>query len=281
MQYVLFNDQIVTRGEVTIDFEDRGYNFGDGIYEVISVYNQQPFLLTEHFERFFESAKKLDMAVPYQHETFYSLIRQLIEKNNVNCGLIYIQMTRGISPRNHLYERDPEITPIITGFSKEWPANGHAKKEGVHALTTEDIRWLRCDIKTINLLGNVLAKRKAADNQCYEAILHRGNDVTEGSSSNIFIIKDGVLYTHPATNLILNGITRQFVLSLVDELHIDVVLEPFTLEQLKNADEVFMTSTGNEVTPIISIEGTIQQTYPVGPVTRDLQRCFSESIEAL
>jgi D-alanine transaminase len=142
-----------------------------------------------------------------------------------------------------------------------------------------DIRWLRCDIKSINLLGNVLAKEKAAVEQAYEAIQHREGIVTEGSSTNVFAIQDGVLHTHPATNLILNGITRQLVLTLCRSLQLPVQEEPFDTDFLLNADEVFITSTTNEVLPIVRIGDREVGPGVVGPLTAKLQEAFDREIE--
>lgn len=159
-----------------------------------------------------------------------SLACSLIEQNNLDNGYVYIQMTRGVAERNHLYERD--LTSFLTGFTKEmtFPRDKH---NGISLYATEDIRWLRCDIKTLNLLGNIMAKRKAADHNCEEALQHRGDVVTEGSSSNIFMVKNKNIYTHPANNFILNGITRQVVISLAGDLKYNVIEEAFSLDDIE------------------------------------------------
>nr|WP_231686836.1 aminotransferase class IV [Bacillus sp. JCM 19034] len=169
------------KAEASIPLDDRGYYFGDGIYEVIRIYNTEPFALDEHLNRLKESAKKLDLPLPKSLEKIKESMLALIEKNKLVNGSLYIQITRGCEPRNHLYSR--ETTPVMTAFCQPLPKtiNEHAT-----VWLEPDIRWLRCDIKTINLLGNVLAKRNAADHHCDEAILHRDTILTEGSSSNIF-----------------------------------------------------------------------------------------------
>ncbi|MFG6495168.1 D-amino-acid transaminase [Fictibacillus sp. UD] len=277
--YVLYHDQIIKSGSIPVDPEDRGYLFGDGIYEVVFVYNRKPFGFDEHFERFEQSAQKLELSMPYDITTFKQLTDELISKNNVVNGMVYIQMTRGVAPRNHLYERN--MQSVVTGFAKSVSLDSIAASQsnGIQTYLTEDIRWLRCDIKSLNLLGNVMAKRKAADYDCQEAIQHRDGTVTEGSSSNVFIVKDGTLKTHPATNLILNGITRQLVLKIAQEIGVPVSEEAFSVEELLNADEVFITSTTMEVTPVIKLLGTKDQTYQIGPVTTKLQKNFKQVIE--
>jgi D-alanine transaminase len=277
--YVLYHDQIIKNGSIPVDVEDRGYLFGDGIYEVVFVYDSKPFAFNEHFDRFVQSAKKLELAMPYDIPTFKHLTEELITKNNVVNGMVYIQMTRGVAPRNHLYERN--MQSVVTGFAKSVSLDSIAQSQsmGIQTYLTKDIRWLRCDIKSLNLLGNVMAKREAADFDCQEAIQHRDGVVTEGSSSNVFIVKDGTLKTHPATNLILNGITRQIVLKIAEQLHVPVLEESFTVDELKEADEVFITSTTMEVTPVVKLKGEQEQTYKIGPVTTEFQKHFKKQIE--
>lgn len=277
--YVLYHDQIIKDGSIPVDPEDRGYLFGDGIYEVVFVYDKKPFAFKEHFARFEQSAKKLELAMPYDVSTFKKLTDELISKNNIENGMVYIQMTRGVAPRNHLYERN--MQSVVTGFAKSVSLENIAKSQasGISTYLTEDIRWLRCDIKSLNLLGNVMAKRKAADFDCQEAIQHRDGTVTEGSSSNVFIVKNETLKTHPSTNLILNGITRQIVITLALENGISVLEEAFSVDDLLNADEVFITSTTMEVTPVTKLVGSENQTYDIGPVTLKLQDHFKRQIK--
>lgn len=274
MTYVLFNNQITERENVKVDIEDRGYNFGDGIYEVIFVYNGKLFASNEHLQRFVNSAEKLAIKLPYKKELLQTLLNELVSKNSLVTGIIYVQMTRGISARAHLYERNVE--GIITGFIQKIDPPLKQKQNGVDVFVTEDIRWLRCDIKSINLLGNTMLKRQAADNQCHEAIMHRNKLVTEGSSSNLFIVKNGTLYTHPATNLILNGITRQIIIKLANQASIPVIEEAFSIEQFKEADEAFISSTIQEITPIVATKGDVLSTFSIGPVTKSLQQLFND-----
>ncbi|MEB1806564.1 MAG: D-amino-acid transaminase [Bacillaceae bacterium] len=274
MDYVLYQNRIIPKNELHIDMDDRGYNFGDGIYEVVRVYNGIPFAMDEHLDRLQRSASELDMSVPYSMETIEQLVYDLIQKNDINSGMIYFQLTRGIQPRNHLYSRD--IEPVLSGFSKPLETNIEWQQNGIDTWMTKDIRWLRCDIKTINLLGNIMAKREASDNNCHEALQHREGLVTEGSSSNLFIVKDDVIYTHPSTNLILNGITRRITIRLAHQIEATIKEEAFTLEELKQADEVFITSTTMEVTPVRSIKGDLTASYSIGPLTRKLQDAFTD-----
>jgi D-alanine transaminase len=277
MGYSLFNDQIVKDEEIIVDKEDRGYQFGDGVYEVIKVYNGELFTATEHIDRFYASAEKIRITIPYTKDKLHQLIHQLVEANQIDTGHVYFQITRGATARNHIFPGD-DVKPVLTGNTKENPRPVENFENGVKATFVEDIRWLRCDIKSLNLLGAVLAKQEAHEKGCYEAILHRGETITEGSSSNIYGIKDGVLYTHPADNLILNGITRQVILQCAAEIGMPVIEEPMTKPELLAMDEAIVSSTTSEVTPIIEVDGTPIGNGTPGEWTRKLQAQFETKI---
>lgn len=278
MEYVILNGEFINRSEAKVDIEDRGYQFGDGVYEVIRVYNGKMFTAEEHLERLLESGKKIELNISYSVEELKQLLEEMIVKNKLELGIVYMQFTRGASPRNHAYP-GADVLPAFTAYTRETSRPVESMKNGVKALLVEDVRWLRCDIKSLNLLGNIMAKQKAAQSGCYEAIQHRGDTVTEGSSSNIAIVKDGKVYTHPATNLILNGITRRKINEICHTNGIALQETAFTLEDLKLADEAFMSSTSVEITPIIEIEGKPVGSGSPGPVTKALQDLFEKEIE--
>ena len=277
MGYTLWNDKIVEDQQVNIDKEDRGYQFGDGVYEVIKVYNGEMFTVKEHIDRFYASAEKIRITVPYTKDKLHQLLHQLVEVNELNTGNLYFQITRGTSPRAHHFPGD-EVLPVLTGNVKEADRPYENLEKGVKATFVEDIRWLRCDIKSLNLLGAILAKQEAHEKGCYEAILHRDEMITEGSSSNVYGIKDGVLYTHPANNLILNGITRSVVLTCAKEIGLPVKEESFTLTQALQMDELFVSSTTSEVTPIIEVDHKMIGEGKVGEWTRKLQVQFETKL---
>lgn len=277
MSFSLWNDQIVKNEEVLVDKEDRGYQFGDGVYEVVKVYNGELFTATEHIDRFYDSAEKIRITIPYTKDKLHQLLHQLVEENNIDTGHVYFQITRGAGPRNHIFPGD-DVKPVLTGNAKENPRPLENFEKGVKATFVEDIRWLRCDIKSLNLLGAVLAKQEAYEKGCYEAILHRDEIVTEGSSSNIYGIKEGILYTHPANNLILNGITRQVIIKCAAEIGLSVNEQAMTKEQLLAMDEVIVSSTTSEVTPVIEIDGTVIGNGTPGEWTRKLQVQFETKI---
>ncbi|MGE7604616.1 D-amino-acid transaminase [Peribacillus sp. NPDC097675] len=276
MGKIIFNGEMKDRSAIQIDVEDRGYQFGDGVYEVIRVYNGKLFAADMHLNRLMDSAKLIQLKVPFTVAEIKEKTKELIASENLEYGIVYMQLTRGISPRNHAFPVG-KVDPVFVAYTKDMPYTG--SKPAVKAVTVEDIRWLRCNIKSLNLLGNILAKQQAVEAGCGEAIQHRDGTVTEGSSSNVAIIVKGTLKTHPATNLILNGITRQILLKLCNDNGISYVEEPFTLSDMMNADEVLYTSTGVEVTPITAIDGQLIADGKSGEVTVRLQKLFVEEIE--
>lgn len=276
---VIWNSQIVEREEVKIDPEDRGYQFGDGIYEVVRAYNGKFFCIDEHIDRLYISASKIEMAIPQTKEKMKRLMNQLLEESGIETGNLYLQVTRGIaSPRNHVYP-DLSVLPTITGNITVVPRDAEKIKAGIKTVIEEDIRWLKCDIKSISLLGNIMAKHEAHKKNAEEAILHRDGIVTECSASNVAIVKDEVIYTHPDSNLILPGVTKIVWLKCAEKLGIEVKEEPFTLEQLNESDEVFCSSTTIEVMPIHTINGYAVNGGKIGEVTQKLAKAFEEEIE--
>jgi D-alanine transaminase len=278
MEKVIVNGQWVDRQAAVVDVEDRGYQFGDGIYEVIRVYNGKLFQTAPHLQRLVESAKKIGIDLPFQLDDLLQKMNQLVKENNLELGIVYLQVTRGVSLRQHAFPKE-KVKPSLVMYTRSYPRPEKEMEQGVKAHLVDDIRWLRCDIKSLNLLGSVLAKQQASERGCMEAIMHRDNVVTEGSSSNVFIVKEGTIITHPATNLILNGITRQTVLQICEAKQWAVEERAFTTEELLTADEVFITSTTSEVMPVIAIdEHPIGEGTP-GSITQMLQAIIDEEIQ--
>ncbi|MFD1395196.1 D-amino-acid transaminase [Kroppenstedtia eburnea] len=273
---ILFDEQLIPRNRAYVDIEDRGYQFGDGVYEVIRVYGGKMFCKTQHLSRLEQSAKEIRLHLPFSLERLDTLLEELVSQNRLREGTIYLQVSRGTAPRNHPFPE--QARPMVVAYTTEAPRPLQTLREGVRAITEPDLRWLRCDIKSLNLLGAVLAKQKAVDSGCQETILHRDGRVTEGSSTNVFIVKDGQLATHPADNFILRGITRDVVIESAHELGIPVTERVFSVEELFRADEVFISSTTMEVTPVVSIDGRKVGTGSPGPLTRQLQTAFEKRI---
>lgn len=269
----------VEEGQVAVHPEDRGYNFGDGIYEVVRIYKGRMYQWDGHLTRLFRSAKEIKMELPWSAEELTDLANQLIAKNNItenDDATLYLQVSRGTAPRVH--DIPSGIQPVIMGFVRRKDRPVPDMKKGLTAQLVEDIRWLRCDIKTLNLLGAVLVKQYAKDAGAQESILHRNGVITECSASNLFVVKNGELYTHQADNLILHGITRQVVIDLARNNGITVHEEAFDIAFLKQADEVFLTSTTAEIMPLISVDGVAVGNGQPGPVALTLQDLFEQHI---
>lgn len=278
MKFAILNGKMLNRSEAKVDIEDRGYQFGDGVYEVIRVYNGKLFTLHEHLNRFEKSAENIGIALPYSEEDLIELLEGLVVKNNLQMGTVYLQLTRGVAPRNHAFPV-PEVTPTLVAYTKEVPRPIENLQIGVKTILTEDIRWLRCDIKSLNLLPNLLAKQKAANKKCFEAIQYRDRHITEGSSSNVFIVKNGEIITHPSTPLILKGITKDVIFQACLKNNLSFVERPFTIDELVDADEVFMSSTTAEVMSIVEIDEKKVNNGKPGPITKQLQELFEKEIE--
>lgn len=274
------NGRFLSKEELNLSIDDRGYVFGDGVYEVIKVYDGALYTAEEHLQRLLESASKIKMSLPYTVPHLLEIVQQLVEENHLSVGHVYLQATRGAAPRAHQFP-GKEIQPVITAYTVENPRPEEQLTSGAAMKSVEDMRWLRCDIKSLNLLGNVLAKQEAFEDGCQEALFVRDGLVREGSSSNVFGIKDGVLHTHPADNFILNGITRRVVLQLASDCSIPVVERAFTLDEAYQMDEFFFTSTNAEITPVNTIDGRRIGEGKPGPLTRKLQKAFEQQIPAL
>ncbi|WP_226526901.1 D-amino-acid transaminase [Metabacillus niabensis] len=281
MKKFLVNDQFLDENEVKLSIYDRGYQFGDGVYEVIRFYNKKYFKLKEHLIRYIESARKIDIDSALDLEQLESMFEELLERNSIDNGYVYTQLTRGTAQRSHIYNKE-ELSPQLIAYVEQAKRPLELMEKGATAILHEDERWTKCDIKSLNLLGSVLAKTKANKDGAFEAILHRGDIVTEGSVSNVFVYKHNKLYTSPANNLILNGITRLTILEIAKEIGIEVEETTITVDFLLSSDEVFTSATVSEITPIIEIKGKgpIGHGKP-GEMTKLIQTKYEEKIKQL
>jgi len=272
-KHVWNGERLLDRTEASVDVEDRGHTFGDGIYEVFRVYGGKLFEPELHWARFERSAKEIRIELPLTIEELQRGVDALVRADELEEGIVYLQLTRGAAPRAHPFPAGAK--PALTAFTKPMARPAEALETGAAVVTRPDIRWLRCDIKSLNLLPNVLAKQEASEAGASEAVLHRDGVVTEGSSSNIAIVKDGVVRTHPANHLILHGVTRALALRLAHELGLPLAEEAFTLDELRGADEAFLLGTTVEVMPVVRIDGDPVGDGRPGPVTRKLQAAFA------
>lgn len=275
---IMSQGKFVHKDSLTFPFEERGAQFGDGVYEVIRIYHKRPYLLDEHIERLFRSLHAIYIEIPYTKEEMISLLKELVRKNDITeDSYIYLQVTRGSAPRVHTF---PEhITPNIYAYVNDFARETDLIEYGVETITLQDERWENCYIKTLNLLPNILARQKAKEQGCYEAILHRDGVVTECGSSNIFLIKDEKIYTHPATNRILKGCVRIAVERFAKQLNIPFIEEPFTLDDIVHADEMFLTSSMSEIMPVIKVDSTPIQDGKPGPISKKLQAIYEEDAQ--
>ena len=248
-----FNGEMVESGAKVVSLDDRGYCFGDGVYEVVRVYNGRAFAFSYHQDRLYRSMREMDIPVRMPPDELQELHEIMIEQSEITDGYIYLQITRGVTPRHHAFERS-KLEPQMYIFIKPITTDLGALQEGVKAITLPDERWARVDIKTLNLIPNILAQTKAEKKGAYTAILVRDGIVTEGATSNVFVMKDGVCYTHPANHHILKGITRQLVVTRVaPTAGITIIEREFDEAFLKDADEIFFTDTIGGIIPITTL----------------------------
>ena len=271
-RFVYVNGRFLRRNDAYIDIEDRGFQFGDSVYEVIFV--TKGCLVDEqgHIDRLAYSMGELGMELPKSPATISLLIRELIRLNGLTDGLVYMQVSRGIAPRDHLIPRNLSQTFVMNTRQVDLTAKPSIK-EGVDVITVRDIRWGRCDIKTTQLLANCLVKSEAIHAGADEAwMVDENNFVTEGSSSNAWIITDDqVLVTRPPTHDILNGITRQTIIDIAMQNNVVFEERAFSPEEAKNAAEAFFTSATSLATPVLSIDGVKIGGGVIGPITKILQ----------
>ncbi len=265
------NGSFVDLNELVIPIDERGHNFGDGVYEVARVYNGKPFMLDEHLERLIASSIAIRLNVK-DAQYYKDIIMEAIEKSGLKDCDVYLQITRGIATRKHLFPEAPVSVCMTVRPMK--PIDDEIQHQGVKAIIHDDERWANCYIKSLNLLPNILAKQAAQDKDCYEAILIKDGFVTEGTSSNIYMVNKGAVYTHPLTKEILPGITRLVVKKLTEQLAVNFVEQKFTVQEMLTADEIFMTSTTNEVLPITNIDGQEIGNGRAGAISKKLFEAF-------
>src|SRR5690625_3316708 len=226
---ILSEDIFLHRDKLLFPYEERGQQFGDGVYEVIRIYDGRFYLLNEHIDRLYRSLEAIKIKFTYTKEEIIQSLHELLLKNSMHeDGIVYLQITRGSATRDHAFPT--QTKPNFYAYVKKMDRKLAALEQGVQTISTSDVRWKYCYIKTLNLLPNVLAKQEAVEQDCYEAILFEENGfVTEGSSTNIYLVKDGKVYTHPATPRILKGCVRMAVEKFTNQLHIPFIEEAFSI----------------------------------------------------
>lgn len=269
---VYLNGQYQKAEDAKLSVLDRGFIFGDGVYEVWRVVDGNLFEDRRHNKRLKSGLKTVEISVPDADvDALAGVAQRLLKENDLTTGegTFYVEITRGAAPRTHAYPpagTKPTIFAMVSRF--EVP---HAMREaGAKCITENDVRWLRCDVKTVQLLPNVMAKQKASVAGAMEAIFVRDDVVTEGTHTSLFAVKDGTLRTHPLGPLILPSITRELVLEIAQEQKVPVSEKPFRKSELYAMDEVFVSGTTTDVTPIVDIDGRKIGSGKPGPVSKQL-----------
>ena len=274
------NGRYVPHREATVHIEDRGYQFADGVYEVIAVRQGRPVDESWHLDRLQRSLDELRMAPAMGRRPLGLVIREVARRNGVDDGIVYVQMTRGVAPRNHAFPDNP-VTQLVITARRGRPAPAAAFADGVRVITLPDLRWGRCDIKSIALLPNVLAKQQAREAGAFEAwLIDRNGMVTEGTSTNAWIVsREGQLITRHADRAILAGITRRALIGLAREARLALVERPFSAVEAKAAREAFVTSTSQSVVPVTQIDDQVIGNGKPGTVSLRLRELHAAHVE--
>jgi len=274
---VYLNGRFLPLAEAGISPLDRGFLYGDGVYEVIPVYSRRAFRLDEHLTRLQATLNGIQMANPLSLEGWRSVVLQLIEAAPWDDQSIYLQVTRGADDkRDHAFP-PASVPPTAFAFASPLVTTPAAvRATGVSAITVPDLRWARCDLKVISLLANVLARQQAIDQGCAEAILIRDGLMKEGAASNIFVLRDGVLLAPPKTQLMLPGITYDVILELAECYGQPVKIAEIEESELRRADEVWMTSSTKEILAITTLDGQPVGAGRPGPLGQQMWQWYQD-----
>jgi D-alanine transaminase len=274
------NGRFQPLSEAGVSVEDRGFQFADGVYEVWAVFDGRLADAEGHFVRLERSLSELRIDPPMSRAALGQVLRETVRRNRVRDGIVYLQITRGAARRDHAFPKPgTPATVVVTARRVDYAAEEAKAAKGVQVVTTPDIRWGRCDIKTVGLLPNALAKQAAREQGAYEAwLVDAEGKVTEGSSTNAWIVDGaGRLRTRGTTSNILRGITRGSLIELARELQIPVIEEAFTVEEAKAASEAFLTAASGFVMPVVAIDGVPVGNAKPGPVALRLRSLYLDA----
>jgi D-alanine transaminase len=276
-----FNGKLLPKDEIKISPDDRGFLFADGIYEVVRWYEGFFYDMSSHMTRLKRSLRELRINWP-EADSFPIFAYDLIKLNKLENqpAMVYLQVTRGAARRSHSFP-SPEVPPTVYACAWGFVPDSQLKETGIKVMLKEDIRWSRCDIKSVALLPNTMSFQEAHENGLKECIFVRNGFITEGSHSNIFFVIDGTLFTHPESNHVLSGITRKNIIRIAEDSGIKIREEALQENRIRLIQEVFITNTSAEVTPVTELGGnTLGEGVP-GPVTRFIRDKFDNEIKAL
>lgn len=274
MAIVYLNGEFIAEEQAVVSVFDRGFLFGDGIYEVIPAYGSHLFRLSEHIARLERSLQAVSITNPYSNERWQEIISHVVAVNEGLDQSIYLQITRGVAERNHRFPANTQ--PSVFAFSRALKPLSDDELKHTSVVTCADNRWQRCDIKAISLLPNVLLRQQAVDVGATEAILIRDGKITEGAASNIFIVKDDILITPPKSNFLLPGVTRDLVVELADIHNISCQQRDVSVPELEAADEIWLSSSTKEILPVRKLNDMeIGETCP-GPMWHKMRQHFDD-----
>lgn len=282
---VYLNGQWLALSQAKISVLDRGFIFGDGIYEVVPCYSRKPFRIESHLRRLERSLAAIRITSPMQPEQWETLMHELIRRNEGDDQFLYLQITRGVAKRDHAFP-SPEVPATVFAMSSPLARPTQAQREeGISVVSLPDERWLHCDIKATALLGNVLARQAAVDRGANEAILFRDGFLTEGSAANIWVVKDGALHAPLKNHLILEGVRYGLMQEVAEHLGIPVQIRRIRQSEIWQADELLLTAATKEVLPIVRMDlravGHPSHAGKPGPIYRQLRKAYDEIIDAL
>jgi D-alanine transaminase len=272
---VFLNGKLLPAEQASVSVLDRGFIFGDGVYELVPVYSRVPFRLDEHLARLERSLGETKIRNPYSRAQWRSHLYRLVDAQAFDDQGVYFQVTRGVAKRDHAFPKEGEPTVFMMSNPLVNPPQAQVEK-GASAVSAQDNRWLRCDIKSISLIGNCLLRQLSAEAGAAETILIRDGKLTEASASNVFIVKRGVIQSPPKTNLILPGITYDVVVELARANALPLEFRDVSEAELRAADEVWVTSSSKEVLAIVELDGKRIGDARPGPVFRRMYELYQE-----
>jgi D-alanine transaminase len=274
------NGRYVPHGDAAVHIEDRGYQFADGVYEVVAIRSGVMLDEEAHLARLGRSLAELRIEPAVPAQALRVIVREVVRRNRVRDGLVYIQMTRGVAPRDHAFPAQAKTSLVVTARRKV--VNPALAEQGVRVITIPDTRWARCDIKTVSLLPNVLGKQEAKEAGAFEAWqIGRDGMITEGTSSNAWIVTPaGELVTRAPTHEILNGITRMVLLDIAGREGLTYVERPFGVDEAKGAREAFLTSASSFLLPVVRIDDAVIGDGKPGPLSRKLRSRYLAAVVA-
>ena len=276
---VYVNGDFCDAEKATISIFDRGFLFADGVYEVVSVMDGKLIDFAGHMSRLRRSLGELNIPEPLTEAELLAVIRNLVQSNGLDEGIVYMEITRGTAERDFVYSDSLKPTIVMFHQVKSLVEN-KASRDGIKLISMPDLRWARRDIKSVGLLAQVMAKQAASKGGAYEALMIKDGHITEGGSSSAYIVKNNVVVTHHLSNDILPGITRASLLSLAADNEIEIDERTFTLEEAYDADEAFITAASTYVCPVVAIDDRPVGTGSVGPFVRKLQKVYLQHARA-